>query len=200
MYQTEIYFSIDVGNAVSGVAVLSKDSILEACNIPNDNMWNKIKEYYVKYDVFVIVEDIRPYSGKLTMQVIDTCKFIGELCYRLRKEYKLKYALVTRNEVKKWVFNAYGVVASERISKRIEYLDGYRTGRGERGLRKKDGELRSPSFHWVDDRVCIAAMKIHWNIDTPKPGKSNKHGLSKHSWQALALGTYWIKHQETISG
>jgi hypothetical protein len=134
------------------------------------------------------------------MQVIDTCKFIGELVYRLRSEFKkAEYVLVTRNQVKKWVFDSFPEISCDRINKRIEYLDGYRTGRGEKGIRKKDGTLRLPSFHWIDDRVCIAAMKKFWDIPTPKPGKKNVYGLSTHSWQALALGTYWIKSQEIVS-
>lgn len=188
----EVFFSIDSGNVVSGVAVITRDKIIYAANIPNEDIISKVTEFSEKTRVTVIIEDIKPYAVKLSPQVIDTCKAIGELVYRVRSEAKLEYVLISRYEVKRWVFDTFQSMATERISKRIEYMDGYRIGRGEKGLRKKDGSLRVPSFHWVDDRVCLAAMKMYWKIDNPKPGKSNKHGLSKHSWQALALATFYI--------
>jgi hypothetical protein len=140
---------------------------------------------------------MRPYSGRFSQQVIDTCKFIGEAVYRAKNEFGSNPVLITRNEVKKWVFDTFPAICNERIAKRIEYMDGYKTGKGERGYRKKDGELKKPTFHWVDDRVCIAAMKEYWKIPTPKPGKKNIYELSAHSWQALALGTCYIQRSRT---
>lgn len=195
----EVFFSIDSGNVVSGVAVITKDRIIYAANLPNEDIIAKVTEFSEKTKITVLIEDIKPYAMKLTPQVIDTCKVIGELCYRVKNELGLGYVLVTRYQVKRWVFDCFFYMASGRISKRIEYMNGYREAKGEKGLRRKDGELRSPSFHWVDDRVCIAAMKEYWDIASPKPGKSNKYGLSKHSWQALALGTFYINSNQICS-
>jgi hypothetical protein len=47
--------------------------------------------------------------------------------------------------------------------------------------------MRAASFHFVDDRTVIAALKSIYNIPTPKPGRPNIHGLVDHSWQALAV-------------
>jgi hypothetical protein len=188
----ERFFSIDSGNLVSGVAVTTREQVIYAGNIPNEEVIPKITEFSENANIIVLIEDIRPYAMKLTPQVIETCKVIGELMYRIKFELGLDYVLITRAEVKKWVFDRFEELSSGRISKRIEYMTDYREKRGERGYRKKDGSLRSPSFHFVDDRVVIAAMKEYWDIPTPKPGKSNKFGLSKHSWQALAVGTTYL--------
>lgn len=188
----EVFFSIDSGSVISGVAVITKDRIIYAANLPNEEIIPKVREFSEKTIARVIIEDIKPYAVKLSPQVIETCKVIGEFVYRVKNEVGLDYRLISRYEVKRWVFDNFPEMANGRIAKRIEYMDGYRVGKGEKGLRRKDGTLRTPSFHWVDDRVCLAAMKIYWGIDSPKPGKSNKYGLSKHSWQALALGTCYI--------
>jgi hypothetical protein len=62
----------------------------------------------------------------------------------------------------------------------------------------KDGRIwkaRKPSHNYVDDRIIITCMKVMWGIETPKPGKRNKIGISKHAWQALALASTRIKQE-----
>lgn len=129
----------------------------------------------------------------LAMQTIETAKFIGELKYRLKNELYVDFELIPRFSVKKWVFNSFGELIIDKITKKIEYLDsqGERLGR-KRYRRKTDGGLYKPTLHYVDDRIVISAMKEYWNIKTPKPGKSNEFGLKSHSWQALALGTMYL--------
>lgn len=197
-------FSIDVGSAMSGICVISNKQIIECVNLSNELVCAKIKEYYVKYRVTPIIEDIRAYSGKLSQDVIDTCKFIGELTYRLLNELQVDYfKLYPRSKVRKWVFDTFPDVCVPAIDKKIAYLDEYgkrkneelkATGKKQKYRRyiTKSGELRKASFNYVDDRIIIAVMKKLWNIPEPKPFKSNIYGLKEDSWQALALASYYL--------
>ena len=186
-------FSIDVGSEVSGVAVITTNSIEYAGIVENSLIIDKVREFLDNGAFIVLIEDIRPFKTGLAMQTIETAKLIGELKYRLRIELQADYLLIPRFDVKKWVFNWFHIQASELISKKIEYLDlqGERLGR-KRYRNKKTGEFYKPTLHYVDDRIVIAAMKEYWGIKTPKPGKSNEFGLKSHSWQALALATMYI--------
>lgn len=195
--------SIDVGSDISGICVISNEVIIECVNLSNELVCDKIKEYYVKYTVLVVIEDIRAYSGKLSQDVIDTCKFIGEVCYRLRIELKIDFKLYPRSKVRKWVFDAYGDICVEQINKKIQYLDDYGKRKNDelvaagkkpkyRRYMTKEGVLRKASFNYVDDRIIIGVMKKLWKIPEPKPFKSNIYGLKDDSWQALALGSYYL--------
>lgn len=197
-------FSIDVGSKISGVCVISNKEIIECVNISNELLCAKINEYYVKYRLIPIIEDIRAYSGKLSQDVIDTCKFIGELTYRLLSELQIDYfKLYPRSKVRKWVFDAFPDVCVPAIDKKIAYLDEYGKRKNEelkaagkkqkyRRYITKSGEMRKASFNYVDDRIIIAVMKKLWNIPEPKPFKPNIYGLKEDSWQALALASYYL--------
>ena|ERR1700677_1081686 len=197
-------FSIDVGASMSGICVISDSSIIECVNLSNDLVCDKIREYYVKYNVIPVIEDIRAYSGKLSKDVIDTCKFIGELTYRLINELQVHYfKLYPRSTVRKWIFDAFPDVCIPAIDKKIAYLDQYGARRNEelkaagkkpkyRRYMTKSGELRKASFNYVDDRIIIAVMKRLWKIPEPKPFKPNIYGLKDDSWQALALASYYL--------
>jgi hypothetical protein len=90
---------------------------------------------------------------------------------------------ITRNEVKSWVFNNYKEHLVDVINKRI-----IATGR-----KRKDGTDLKPSFHYVNDRLVYKAMSLHWCIERPKPGKSNKYGIKTHCWSALAVATVYLE-------
>ena len=191
--------SIDPGESESGVAIMLNGVAAEEPQLvgfiePNGTLVSKIKEYYVKYNPVVVVEDILPYRHQISKNVISTCKFIGELHYRLTSELSLDVRYFGRGKVKKWIFEAFPALCCDRITKKIAYLDDYGEKNGKKRYRNKDGSIRKPSFHFVDDRVVIAAMKELWNIPTPKPGRKNIYGFSAHSWQALALGSYFIEN------
>ena len=196
-------FSIDVGSNMSGVCVISNEGIIECVNLSNDLVCDKIKEYYVKYNVLAVIEDIRPYSGKLSKDVIDTCKFIGELCYRLINELQVPFKLYPRYLVRKWVFDAFKEDCVGAIDKKIAYLDEYGARKNaelkEAGKKQKyrryitkEGIMRKASFNYVDDRIIISVMKKLWKIPEPKPFKPNIYGLKDDSWQALALASYYL--------
>lgn len=174
--------SIDSGSSQSGIVVLNGLKIAYADNISNDEVIDRIiGEKITDRNVKVLIEDIKPSGIRLMQPTIDTCKFIGVLCNTLEKN-DICYELITRNEVKLWAFNTYPYIVLERINKKIEY----------KNKRNNDGKLRRPSFVYVDDRIIIAVMKEHWNIGTPKPGKRNGHGLSRHSWQALGVASCYL--------
>ena len=188
--------SIDPGNQASGVAVICQTDLfnnsLNGFIVENTLLIPEITKHYVKYKPIVVIEDIRYFKGKVSQQVLDTIKFIGELNYRLKCELGLSVEYVTRGQVKKWVFDTFPELSKQRIEKKIAYLDDYGEKKDKKRYRNKDGSLRKATFHWVDDRVTIEAMKRLWNIPTPKPGKRNIYGFSADSWQALAAGSYFL--------
>lgn len=178
----QTYFCIDPGTEMSGVSLLSNGQIIYGANTINGDLLSDILKERERFpDLIVLIEDVAPYSMKMMQDVINTCKFIGEITYCLRMA-KIDYACVLRWNVKKWVFdNFYDVVAPE-IKNRIE----------KRKFINKDGEFRQPTFVFVNDRGVLNAMKKRWGIVKPKPGEKNKIGLTGHAWQALAVGTFFI--------
>jgi hypothetical protein len=188
--------SIDVGTEVCGISYLLMDGTIQGVVIENSSVIYEITKFWQKNGGIVCIEDIRPYQGKLSLQVIETCKFIGELIYRLKNEVGCEYRLITRSEVRKWVFDAFPDVCVGLIDKKIAYLDDYGERKGKKRYRNKDGSLRKASFQYVDDRIVISAMKRLWNIANPKPFKKNKEGFASHSWQALAVGSYYLGNLE----
>lgn len=190
--QTTYTVGIDPGSEKSGICLLKDKSIISACIAANEKVFATIKELIAGNPATIVIEDIYPYSTTLKPEVIKTCKFIGEISYRLRHLKAINVVFVPRNSVKKWIFDTFPSVCIGRIEKKINYLDGYRISKGKRGLRTKNGDLRKPSFQFIDDRIVISALKELYNIPDPKPGKSNQYGLKAHSWQALAVASFHI--------
>jgi hypothetical protein len=132
--------------------------------------------------MMVIVEDYAPYLGKLSPNTINTCKFIGEMCYRL-KVGTISHELIPRSAVKDWVFRAYSDIVVPLVDAKIE----------KKGSVTQSGAYRKASFVWVDDRMIIAAMRQEWDIKAES--RANRFGITKadHGWQALAVGTCYMK-------
>lgn len=187
-----IVIGIDPGSSQSGICLLKDSNIVSACIAANDEVFAKIKELVAGNPAVIVIEDVYPYSTTLKPEIITTCKFIGEISYRLRQLRLVNVEFVPRNSVKKWIFDTFPSVCLPKIGKKISYLDGYRISKGKRGLRTKTGELRKPSFQFVDDRIVISSLKELYSIPDPKPGKSNLYGLKAHSWQALAVAAYHL--------
>lgn len=174
--------AIDSGSSQSGVVVVKGLKITYADNLKNKDILKLIKSTKIDdKNVIVLVEDIKPYSVSLTQSTIDTCKFIGKVCFFMEAG-RVKYELITRHQVKRYVYDWFPTVVLERICKKIEY----------KNKRNNDGKLRKPSYVYVDDRIVIAAMKDLWKIETPKPGKRNSLGITAHAWQALAVASVWL--------
>ena len=172
---------IDPGSTC-GIVILDGGQITSAFNIMSDIMLTKVTDFLIHPNCTVVIEDIKPYSLRLTPQVIDTCKFIGELNFRLKTWSGAIVEYVARNQVKKWCFDTFPEVCTPIIQKKIE----------KKGFRNKEtGEWRKPSFVWVDDKVVTECMKALYSIEKPKSGYGYQFGLKEHSWQALAIASYY---------
>lgn len=172
---------IDPGKTC-GMVVLDEGKITSVFNIMSEQIYEKVANYIIYPYCTVVVEVIRPYSLRLTPQVIDTCEFIGELKFRLKTWAGANVETVARNQVKKWCFDTFPDVAVPIIQKKI-LKKGY--------VNKETGEPRKPSFVWVDDRIVTNCMKVKYKIPDVKPGFGYQHGLKEHSFQALAIGAYF---------
>jgi hypothetical protein len=185
--------AVDPGNEISGLIIIDGDQVVVAENIINAFLFDRISAYHSKLldggrtRPAVVIEDMAPYFSRLKPEVIGACKFIGELAYRL-KEAAIRFEYLYRTQVKKFAFDAFPEVAIPRIEAKIK----------ARKKLTKAGEPFKPSFVWVDDRIVIACMKEYWQIETPKPGHSNRLGVSKHAWQALALATLYIERLQRL--
>lgn len=193
---TKRIISIDPGNALSGLLILDNHAIALAENVNNVVLFDLILLNLLP-STDVVIEDVKPYSVPLRQQTIDTCKFLGELEYRL-KSNRIAYSAISRSEVKTWVFNRFPEICIPAIDKKIERKGLFACDVLTRRLVRvyADGRPWSPrkaSHNYVDDRVIISCMKKCWEIETPKPGKRNRLGVSKHSWQALALATLYLE-------
>lgn len=84
-------------------------------------------------------------------------------------------------------------MCGEEIQKKINYAnkkDREKAG-PEATLRK-----RTASFVYVDDRIVEKGVKLWWNIKKPKVGDRTPFGLKTHSWQGLALATFYIEQHD----
>ncbi len=172
---------IDPGETC-GIVVLDGGHITSVFNIMSNIMLTKVTNFLIHPKCTVVIEDIRPYSLRLTPQVIWTCKFLGELNFSLKTWSGANVEYVTRNHVKKWCFDNFPEVCIPRIEKKI-LKKGF--------IKKETGEPRKPSFVFVDDKIVTECMKVKYEIPAVKPGFGYQFGLKEHSWQALAVASYW---------
>lgn len=196
-----VVIGIDPGEYISGVCLVSEAAIKEAVIIENGEVVPYISRIVGANGMATVVyEDIlNPYI--MRKSTVITCKFIGALEYRLSEMASVRPIGYERNKVRKWVYDAFPDIVVPKVAAKIAYLDeqGKRLNR-KRYLLKDGVTLRQPSFLFVDDRIVISAMKHLWGIPTPKPGKSNPYGLRGHSWQALAVASYWIYKKAAETG
>lgn len=195
----KIIWGIDPGNSICGLCELRGGLIGNCFDVTPNLVYRRILSLCGANTVTVVIEDVFPYSNRLTPDIIETCKLIGELTYRFKKCKQVSSVhLVPRNSVKKWVFDTFPDVATPRIEKKIAAKHKRNIANGKKGLIKLDGEMRKPSFNWVDDRIVKSAVKELFNIPTPKPGKSNIYGIERdsHVWQALATAAFHLYRTE----
>lgn len=173
----QIILGVDPGSEMSGVCILADGQILNAFNVKNTELLPKVTNIMLNRNLIVAIEDIKAYSLRLTPGVIDTCKWIGELTYRLKNSVGCDCRLIARNEVKKWVFDRFPNVCLPAVAEKIK----------KSGFINANGEQRKQSFIFVDDKIVKESMTIHYKIQKPTPGKGYAYGLKDHSWQALSL-------------
>jgi len=194
---------IDPGSSSCGMVVLDDGKITAVFNIMFDQFWSNIANYMLHPNCVIVLEDIRPYSMRLSPQIIDTCKFIGEALYRLRIECGANVVLVVRSEVKKWVFDQFPNAWEARIQKKMmkKVFLACLMATGEEIHVYENGEKykpRKPSFVWVDDKIVTEAMKILYEIPMPPPGSGYKYGLKDDAWQALAVASLYYSRQKQL--
>ena len=189
----KIIWGIDPGSSTCGIVGLNSGLIGDCFECEPNEVYHRILTLSGANTFTVVIEDIFPFSMRLTPQVIETCKIIGELTFRFKECMHAEVHLVARNTIKKWIFDTVPEECIPRIEKKILYKHTRNLAKGLKGLTKIDGEMRQPSFQWVDDRIVIAALKCMHNIPTPKPGKSNIYGLksTSHAWQSLAVCSFF---------
>lgn len=187
---------IDPGSNMCGVVILDDNTITGAFNWSIPVLWDKITPFLIHPNCRVIVEDIRPYSLQLTPHVIETCKLIGELVYRLRIECGFDVYLVPRSNVKKWVFDTFTELAVSLIKKKVDkkmYLSCDVKTRELLWLDESGKQRRKENFTQINDKIVTEAMKELYSIPMPNPGDGYRFGLKDHSWQALALVSYFSR-------
>lgn len=174
---------IDAGSNKSGVAIVANGQIVKGMVIGNQQVMELLTNpIYANYHI--VIEDLRAYSVRLSQDLINTAKFIGKMEYVL-DSINAKYTLVERVQIKKMVYDKYPSAEMEVKDKIMQ--------RGK--INPKTLEYRKPSMIYVCDRVVANAMRYFW--DLPKgQGKRNKLGLASHSWQGLALCSYYLFNQE----
>jgi len=126
-----------------------------------------------------VIEDLRAYSVRLSQDLINTAKLIGKMEYILQQAGHTPL-LVERVKIKKMVYDKYPSAKSE-VEKMII----------QRERMTKTGEFRKPSMIYVCDRVVANGVRYFWDLPSGQ-GKRNKLGLATHSWQALALCSYYL--------
>ena len=187
----KIIWGVDPGSSICGLCRLDSGLIGDCFNVEPNKVYREILSRSKGSQFIVAIEDIFPYSLKLTPSVIDTCKLIGELTYRFNTCKQVDAVkLVARNSIKKFIYDSVPDECIPRINKKILDKHNRNIKQEKKGLIKLNGEMRLPSFNWVDDRIVIAALKSLLNIPTPKPGKPNIFGLKSHSWNALAVAYF----------
>jgi hypothetical protein len=170
---------IDAGSNKSGVAIVVNGAIVKGMVIANQDVIKLLNSNeYSSYKI--VIEDLRAYSVRLSQDLINTAKFIGKMEYIL-DSLKADYILVERVKIKKMVYDKYPSAEIEVRDKIIQ--------RGK--INPTTLEYRQPSMIYVCDRVVANAMRYFWGLPQGQ-GKRNKLGLASHSWQALALCTYFL--------
>jgi hypothetical protein len=177
---------IDSGSTSSGIIVVTENGIREGYNILNTDVFSFIHNEYSKcINLKIIIEDVKPYNMRITNGIIDTIKFIGQIEWRVRQLVGVRVELIPRWQIKQWVFVQFKTMVLPEIEKKI---DRWASKEENEGRNRKTAQ-----FVWVDDRMIANAMRKHWNIPKKeKIGAVTPFNLKDHSWQALALVSYFM--------
>lgn len=189
----KIVLGIDPGSENSGIVtfqLFDEWELLSGSNVSNEGLFELIDKYTLfddKVNLFIVYEDIRPFTSRFNMDTINTCKMIGRLECVLNQR-RVPFKAITRNEVKNFVFKRYPDIVLPVVIGKIEKKGGV----------SKKGKPLKPSFQYVDDRIVHAAMRYEYKIEKQKRGKTNMYGISTHAWQALGVTTAYILSNEQI--
>ncbi len=190
----ERIIGIDPGSEQSGMVILDGGTdIIGAFNLNNEfDLYDKVTDFSIHPNLTIVIEDIKPYTLRLTPQVIDTCKFIGEAVFRFKKAAGLNVVLLSRYDVKRWVFDTFPAVCEPLISGKQDkklFAACSVDDRLEVQVDNYGRQKRKSSFVYVDDKIVVDCMKHLYKIEKPSAGKGYEYGLKMHSWQALAVAS-----------
>jgi hypothetical protein len=183
---------IDPGSDIVGMVVLTDMRIEQAFNLEIAAFWGKIEALTRYSELTVVIEDLAPYSLRLTPQVIDTAKFIGEAVFRLKQYSNVKVVLIPRSKVKMWVWENFLDLVRPLIDSKIDkklFPACKIDDRTEIRVDDRGKPARKGSFIYVDDKIVKAAMVHLYQIPKPPPGAGYIHGIKDHAWQALACAS-----------
>lgn len=179
-----VVIGVDAGSESSGVVIILDGSISFTGNIPNPEVFELIRQYQqIEYKLRVVIEDVAAYSMRISSQIIETCKWLGEWRYRL-KTTRIAFRMVVRSKVKTWIFLEYAQLVIPMVEEKII----------KRHTVKADGSYYKASHMFVDDKIIVKVMEHRWAVECRKEGRSkvNQYGLKDHSWQALAVATMYL--------
>jgi hypothetical protein len=184
-------WGIDPGSAICGVVCLLDRQIHLAFETTPDRVFEDIIEKSGANSFDIVIEDIRGFAGKMSNNVIDTCKLIGELNYRFRAHPSTRQIhYIPRSTVKKWFFDNYFTLLEKQVGANMTAINAQKQRLGKKGLITNAGVMRLPSFNYVNDRAIVAALR---QIEGIPAGKKNIYGLRDHSWQALAVAKAYLE-------
>lgn len=189
---------IDPGSVICGITVLKDGQIDCALNVERGRFWDKITTIMLNRNVICVVEDVRAYSDRLKPGVMDTLKMIGEIIYGLKIHVSCDCRLVTRSEVRKWVFDRFPAICIPEIQVKIDKksFDACDLATKQEIRVTTDGRKpKTPYFVYVDDAIVKKCMTNYYKIPKPGPGEGYKFGLKDHSFQSLALCAFF---EETL--
>jgi len=185
---------IDPGSEVSGVAVLEDGKIIYAANLANTDVLSQIQTLCEHPEVYLAVEQLAAYRGRLSPATLLTAQWIGELIYRARVELFIEPILEFRSSIKRWLFDTCPEVAIPRLKTRMLAIDRRNVAKGKKGLRRADGEMRLPSFSFIDDQIVMGLVAAILKMPKRIPFQKNIYGLSAHSYSAAALALF-VRHK-----
>lgn len=189
MDKNVLLVGIDPGSEWSGVCVAGGSLGLQGHYVPNAEVFGLVRRLAGSGRVVVVMEDLRAYRGAMRGALLITAKWMGQWEWRFGVErFVAEVHLIPRNTVKAWLFRECPEVCIPRIQVRIDSLGPV----VDLDKQHEPGRPRRVSFHYVDDRIVIAAVKSLCGIPTPKPGHANIFGLTAHSYQALAVALCWM--------
>lgn len=186
------WIGVDPGKTV-GVVVVDAGRICGAYNLAHAAFWDKLTTLLIHGNCTVVIEDIKPFALRLTPDVIETCKFLGEMRYRLISGTAARVIMISRMAVQRWAFERFADVVvplvKEQIHKKRFAACDWQTHEeilvDAEGIKKRG----TVNYVYVNDKIVTQAVKAAWKIPLPAPGSGYPFGLKEHAWQALAAVT-----------
>lgn len=186
------WIGVDPGKKI-GMVVIDSGKICGAYNFDYPAFWAKMTSLLLNDKCTVVIEDIKPFALQLTPDVIETCKLIGEMNYRLISSTAARVVMIPRMLVQRWAFERMADVVVPLVKDRIHKKTFKACSVPDRKeiLVDIEGNIKrgTANFTYVNDKIVTQAVRAAWKIPLPAPGSGYAFGLKDHAWQALAAVT-----------